>query len=152
MSLSRDFVEFIECLTKRRVDYLLIGGHALAFHGWPRFTKDIDFWIRPDEENAKRILSALADFGFDDIGLNETDFTTPHKIIQLGMPPNRIDLLTSIDGVDFESAFARRVESHYAGVPLYVIHIDDLIANKEACGREQDAVDLRKLKHDTSVK
>jgi hypothetical protein len=67
MSLSKDFVEFIECLTRRRVEYLLVGGHALAFHGWPRFTKDIDFWIRAEEENAKRVLLALTDFGFEDI-------------------------------------------------------------------------------------
>lgn len=146
MSLSKDFVEFIECLTKRKVEYLLVGGHALAFHGWPRFTKDIDFWIRAGTENAGRILLALEDFGFSDIGLKESDFTSPHKVIQLGLPPNRIDLLTSIDGVEFDSAFARRIESRYAGLPLYVLHLDDLIANKEACGREQDDLDLRKLK------
>ena len=148
MSLSRDFVEFIKCLTKNEVDYLLVGGHALAFHGLPRFTKDIDFWIRADEKNAKKILLALSDFGFDGIGLAMDDFTSPHRVIQLGLPPNRIDLITSIDGVDFDSAFTRRIETSYENVPLLVIHIDDLIANKEACGREQDIIDLQKLKRD----
>lgn len=146
MSLSKDFVAFIKCLTDRKVEYLLVGGHALAFHGWPRFTKDIDFWIRADDENAGRIFLALDDFGFSEIGLTKSDFTSPHKVIQLGLPPNRIDLLTSIDGVEFDGAYARRIESSYAGVPLLVIHIDDLIANKRASGRAQDMVDLGKLK------
>ena len=146
MSLSKDFVEFIKCLNDHKVDYLLVGGHALAFHGLPRFTKDIDFWIRADEANAKKILAALKDFGFEEIGLTVDDLSSPHKIIQLGLPPNRIDLITSVDGVEFGAAFERRIESRYAGVPLLVIHLDDLIANKEASGRDQDIVDLKKLR------
>jgi hypothetical protein len=145
MSLNKDFVEFIECLTKRRVEYLLVGGHALAFYGWPRFTKDIDFWVCASEDNAARILLALTDFGFGNIELTKEDFTSLGKIIQLGVPPNRIDLLTSIDGVDFDSAYARKVETIYASIPLNVIHLDDLVANKKASGREQDLVDLKKL-------
>ncbi len=145
MSLSKDFIEFIKYLTKRQVKYLLVGGHALAFHGWPRFTKDIDFWIGPTPGNASRILLALDDFGFVDVELTQTDFSIPGKIIQLGFPPNRIDLITTIDGVDFNSAFARKIESTYQGVPLLVIHRDDLIANKKATGREQDLLDLKIL-------
>ncbi len=145
MSLSKDFIEFIECLNKRQVDYLLVGGHALAFHGWPRFTKDIDFWIRATSENADRVLLSLEDFGLGDLGLDRNDFCTPGKIVQLGLPPNRIDLITSIDGVDFDVAFSRRVKTKYAGMPLNVIHRDDLIANKRACGREQDLLDIRIL-------
>lgn len=145
MSLSRDFIEFAGCLTRRRVDYLLVGGHALAFHGCPRFTKDIDFWVRPTPDNAARLLEALADFGFADAGLSEDDFCRPGRVVQLGLPPNRIDLVTSIDGVDFDPAFERRVTTDYEGLALHVIHRDDLIANKLATGREQDRLDARKL-------
>jgi hypothetical protein len=145
MSLSKDFKEFIECLNKRGVEYLLVGGHAVAFWGWPRFTKDIDFWIRPTPENAGRMLQALSDFGFEQVKLGEEDFTTPGKIVQLGVPPNRIDLVTSIDGVEFGQAWERRVETEYAGARLLVIHRDDLIANKRASGREQDVLDLNAL-------
>lgn len=145
MSLSKDFLEFIECLNARRVDYLLIGGHALAFHGLPRFTKDIDFWIRPTEDNAGCLLLALADFGFADMELVAADFVKPGRIVQLGMPPNRIDLVTSIDGVRFDEAYSRRIETDYRGSILLVISRADLIANKKATGREQDRLDVRTL-------
>jgi hypothetical protein len=145
MSLSKDFKEFIECLNKRGVEYLLVKGHAVAFHEWPRLTKDNDFWIRPTPENARRMLQALSDFGFEQVELGEEDFTTEGKIVRLGVPPNRIDLVTSIDGVDFDKAWERRVKSEYAGERLLVIHRDDLITNKKATGREQDALDLKAL-------
>lgn len=145
MSLSRDFVEFIACLNASRVDYLLVGGHALAFHGLPRFTKDIDFWIRPSPENADRLLAALDTFGFGGVGLTRSDFAVEGKIVQLGHPPNRIDLITAIDGVRFDEAFARRVETSYQGNCLYVLHRDDLIKNKTASGREQDLLDVKRL-------
>ena len=145
MSLSRDFVEFIEFLISRQVDYLLVGGHALAFHGLPRFTKDIDFWVRPTAENAEKILLALDDFGFSKIGLTAEDFTIPGRVVQLGQPPNRIDLLTSIDGVKFDLAFSRRVESEYMGSRLWVIGKEELIENKRSTGRKQDLLDVGML-------
>ena len=145
MSLSRDFVEFIECLISRQVDYLLVGGHALAFHGLPRFTKDIDFWVRPTVENADKILLALDDFGFSEIGLTQEDFTIPGRVVQLGQPPNRIDLLTSIDGVEFDLAFSHRVKSEYRGSQLWVIGKEDLIENKRSTGRKQDLLDVKLL-------
>ncbi len=145
MSLSRDFVEFVECLNDAGVEYLLVGGHALAFHGWPRFTKDIDFWVRPSGPNARRVLGALAAFGFSEIRLVEADIKVPGKVVQLGVPPNRIDLVTSIDGVEFAPAWRRRVESTYQGKPLHVIHLEDLIANKLATGRAQDRLDAEQL-------
>lgn len=146
MSLSKDFVEFIECLNAASVEYLLVGGHAVAFHGRPRFTKDIDFWVRPAPDNARRLLRALAAFGFGDIDLSEADLSVPGKVVQLGVPPNRIDLVTSIEGVDFEAAWSRRVESDYLGSRLPVIHRDDLRANKQAVGRPQDLLDLEALR------
>jgi hypothetical protein len=145
MSLSKDFIEFIECLNAGGVEYLLVGGHALAFHGLPRFTKDIDFWIRPTEENAERVLAALEAFGFGGVGLTRSDFAAEGKIVQLGLPPNRIDLVTSITGVGFDDAYARRVEMSYQGNRLFVLHRDDLIQNKLATGREQDLLDVKKL-------
>lgn len=145
MSLSKDFVEFIACLNDAQVEYLLVGGHALAFHGLPRFTKDIDFWVRASPENAERVLAALDAFGFGGVGLRSSDFATEGKIVQLGYPPNRIDLLTSIDGVSFDAAFARRVETTYQGHRLLVLHRDDLVANKLASGREQDLLDIKRL-------
>ncbi len=145
MSLSRDFVEFIECLISRQVDYLLVGGHALAFHGLPRFTKDIDFWVRPTAENAEKIILALDDFGFSEIGLTREDFTIPGRIVQLGQPPNRIDILTSIDGVEFDLAFSNRVKSEYRGSRLWVIGREELILNKRSTGRKQDLLDVELL-------
>ena len=145
MSLSSDFVEFIECLNRRRVEYLLVGGHALAFHGVPRFTKDIDFWVRPEAANAERLLGALAEFGFASAGLALDDFTTPGKIVQLGIAPNRIDLVTRVDGVEFEEAWAQRIEADYRGVALRVLSLPLLIVNKRSTGRKQDALDADTL-------
>jgi hypothetical protein len=145
MSLNQDFKEFLECLTAESVEYLLVGGHALAFHGLPRFTKDIDFWVRPTPENARRILRALDAFGFAGLGLKLEDFTCEGKVVQLGLPPRRIDIVTSIDGVDFASAYGRRIESTYHGQALLVIHRDDLLRNKRSTGRPQDALDADEL-------
>jgi hypothetical protein len=148
MSLNRDFVEFIECLNARRVEYLLVGGYALAFHGRPRYTKDIDFWVHPTRENAARLLEALGDFGFGEMELTVDDFCIPGQVVQLGMPPSRIDLVTSVTGLEFDAAFSRRIETEYAGVPLTVIHRDDLVANKRAVGRPRDILDAEELEED----
>jgi len=148
MSLSRDFVEFIECLSARRVEYLLVGGYALAFHGRPRYTKDIAFWVRPTRRNAERLLAALVDFGFGEMELSADDFCTPGQVVQLGKAPSRIDLVTSVTGLEFEPAFARRIETDYDGVALYVIHRDDLVANKRALGKPRDLLDAEDLEQD----
>lgn len=101
MKLSRDFKEFIECLNARDVRYLVIGGYAVAHHGRPRYTKDLDVWLEPGPENGERIVAALRDFGFESLGLTAADFQEPDTIIQLGYEPQRIDLLTSAQGLDF---------------------------------------------------
>lgn len=145
MSLSSDFVEFIECLNRKRVEYLLVGGHALAFHGVPRFTKDIDFWVRPARANASRLLEALAEFGFSSTGLTVDDFAVAGKVVQLGIEPNRIDLITRIDGVEFDEAWAQRIATTYRGVALDVLSLPLLIANKRSTGRKQDALDADTL-------
>ncbi|MEM6432634.1 MAG: hypothetical protein AAF773_02075 [Cyanobacteria bacterium P01_D01_bin.115] len=105
--LNQDFREFIQSLNDNQVRYLVIGGYAVALHGYPRYTKDIDIWIEMSADNAKRLLAALAQFGFASLDLQAADFMEPNQVIQLGYPPNRIDLLMMPDGVDFETAYSK---------------------------------------------
>lgn len=143
--LSKDFVEFIESCVARDVKFLIVGGYALAAHGHPRATKDLDVWILIDEENAERLVVALGDFGLSSVGLEPSDFLEPEIVVQLGYPPVRIDLLTSATGVDFEDCWDRRMLVTVGSVQAGFISYDDLIANKRASGRSQDAVDVEVL-------
>jgi len=142
--LNRDFKEFAESLNARGVDYLVVGGYALAAHGHPRYTGDIDFWVRPGAENLTRLLGALQDFGFGSLGLGVGDFDTD-TVVQLGQPPRRIDLLTAIDGVVFDTCFQRREQVELGGVQLNIIGLEDFKTNKRASGRTQDLADLESL-------
>jgi hypothetical protein len=142
--LNRDFKEFVEWFNAHGVEYLLVGGYALAAHGHPRYTGDIDFWIRRDPANIARVLAALADFGFGSVGLKPEDFSLD-AVIQLGMPPRRIDLLTAIDGVEFEGCYRRREVIKLDGVALPLIGLEDFKANKRASGRHKDLADLEAL-------
>jgi Nucleotidyl transferase of unknown function (DUF2204) len=144
--LNKDFKEFIESLRSNAVDFLVVGAHALAAHGKPRYTGDLDIWVRPEKANIERLLSALNAFGFGSLGLNATDFETPEAMVQLGYPPARIDLLTAIDGVKFDEAFAHKLECDVSGILLPVISIDDLIRNKLATGRPKDLADVDMLR------
>ncbi|HEY0372152.1 MAG TPA: DUF6036 family nucleotidyltransferase [Thermoanaerobaculia bacterium] len=137
--------EFIALLSSHEVEYVVVGGHAVAFHGHPRFTGDMDFLVRPTPENARRVLAVLDDFGFGTIGVSEGDLTTPGRVVQLGHPPNRIDILTSISGVDFDAAWASRIETEMAGQRVRMIGWSELLQNKRASGRQQDLVDVAKL-------
>ncbi|CAG1009387.1 hypothetical protein ANAEL_03799 [Anaerolineales bacterium] len=143
--LNKDFKEFAELLNSIGVEYLVVGGYALAAHGHPRYTGDLDIWARPSPENASRLLQALAQFGFGSLGLSESDFLQPEAVIQLGYPPARIDLLTAIDGVEFDDCYARRVPMKVGGVLLPIIHVDDFRANKLASGRAKDLADVESL-------
>ena len=142
--LNRDFKEFAELLNARGVDYLVVGGYALAAHGHPRYTGDIDFWVRPAPDNIARLLTVLGEFGFGSLGLTEGDFATD-TVVQLGQPPRRIDLLTTIDGVAFDACFARCERVELAGVQLNIIGLDDFKINKRAVGRLKDLADLESL-------
>lgn len=142
--LNRDFKEFAELLNARGVEYLVVGGYALAAHGHPRYTGDIDFWVRPTAANLERLLVALRDFGFGSLGLGIADFSVD-TVVQLGQPPRRIDLLTAIDGVDFDACFARREQVDLADVRLNIIGLEDFKANKRASGRLKDLADLESL-------
>ncbi len=143
--LDKDFREFVELLNSTSVEYLLVGGYALAAHGHPRYTGDIDFWVKPTPANATRLMSVLTQFGFGNVGLSASDFLKPDAVVQLGYPPARIDLLTAIDGVSFDECYPRRRHVTLAGVELTLIDVDDLRANKRAAGRPKDLADLDSL-------
>ncbi len=143
--LNPDFKEFVESLNANRVRYLVVGGYAVALHGYPRYTKDMDIWIERTPENAARLLKALEQFGFASLGLRESDFLEPDQIIQLGYPPRRIDLLTSLPGVEFQECYLGRVEVEIEGVTVPFISLEHLKQNKRASGRHQDLADLENL-------
>ena len=143
--LTSDFKEFAELLNSNRAEYLVVGGYALAAHGHPRYTGDLDFWIGTDSGNAQKVLTALAQFGFGSLGIASEDLTTPNRVVQLGYPPGRIDLLTTIDGVDFAPSFLRRMTVAVDGVDLHFICLEDFKVNKRAVGRHQDLADLEAL-------
>jgi len=145
MVLNQDFREFIESLSDNRVRYLVVGGYAVAYHGHPRYTKDIDIWVDRSSNNADFLLSALKQFGFASLGLIAEDFQEPDQVIQLGYPPNRIDLVTSLTGVSFEECYAKRVTLDIDGLKIDFIELEDLKANKKATGRYQDLADLENL-------
>ena len=144
--LNQDFKEFIQLLNDNQVNYLVIGGYAVAVHGHPRYTKDIDIWIEISEENSQKIITALTEFGFGSLGLTAQDFQEPHQIIQLGYPPNRIDLITSPDGIDFQTCYASKIEVILNDITVKFIDLDNLKKNKLASGRFQDLADLENLR------
>ena len=145
MEVQPDFRELLALFNAHNVEYLIVGGYALAFHGAPRFTGDLDILVRPDSANAQRILAALAEFGFVSLGLSTEDFVHPDQVVQLGVPPVRVDLITSLTGVSWEEAFAGRVAGQYGDIPVYYIGREQFIANKRATGRRRDLADLEAL-------
>jgi predicted nucleotidyltransferase len=144
---SRDYEEFVESLNKNDVRYLIIGAHAVAFHARPRATKDLDIFIEPAPDNAERVLAAIQDFLGSDLGLKVEDLTIPGRIVQLGVAPSRIDLLSRLAGTrDFTSVWASRVDAKFGDVDAHYLSLDDLIQEKESADRDQDRADLRSLR------
>jgi hypothetical protein len=143
--LNRDFREFIQSLNDNHVLYLVVGGYAVAVHGHPRYTKDLDVWIAMTPENAARCVAALGQFGFGSLGLQPSDFQVPDQIVQLGYPPNRIDVLVSLPGVDFAECYPSRLEVDVEGTRVNFIDLDNLKKNKRATGRHQDLADVENL-------
>jgi len=143
--LNKDFKEFIELLNKNRVRYLVVGGYAVALHGYPRYTKDLDVWIELTPENASNLLKALEQFGFGSLDLKQDDFLEADQVIQLGYPPNRIDIMTSLKELTFKDCFNSRLKVEIEGVQINFIDIDNLKKNKRASGRLQDLADLENL-------
>jgi predicted nucleotidyltransferase len=142
MKLERDLREFIELLNAREVRYVIVGAYALAFHGRPRYTGDIDFFVEPSPENARRITRVLDEFGLTNIGIIAADFTASDQVVQLGVEPNRMDLMTSISGVTFTEAWATREHGELDGIPVLFISRNLLKRNKAAVGRKQDLADI----------
>jgi hypothetical protein len=143
--LNKDFREFIESLNSNKVKYLVLGGYAIAFHGHPRYTKDLDIWLELSDENARNVLKALNDFGFGLLNFTKDDFLHKGMVVQLGYPPNRIDLINSPDGVEFAECFDSKVEVEIDNVKIFIIDLENLKRNKKASGRLQDLADLEKL-------
>lgn len=145
MEVISDFSELFGLLNERGVEYVIVGGYATAFHGAPRFTGDLDLYVNPTATNAERIISALIEFGFGSLEIKPSDFTEPDHVIQLGMPPVRVDLLTSITGVSWEAAVSGSADGKYGNHTVRFLGREELILNKRAVGRAQDLADIEAL-------
>ena len=142
---NEDYRDMIVCLQKEGAEFMLVGGYAVALHGWPRMTFDIDFWILANPQNAAAVLRALRAFGAPLMDLREEDFHKPGIVFQIGTEPQRIDILSAISGVSYEDARVRAVSMTVDGLTFKVISLDDLIVNKQASGRPKDIADARTL-------
>jgi Nucleotidyl transferase of unknown function (DUF2204) len=145
MELNPDFQEFLRSFVAHDVRFLIVGGYALAAHGHPRYTKDLDVWVWTDPANAERVVAALAEFGFGGLGLTTADFEDPDMVVQLGREPQRIDILTFATGLTFDEAHDHRVTVNLGGVAVPFISVDDLRTNKLATGRLRDLADAADL-------
>ena len=143
--MNRDFVEMLSALSEAGADFLVVGAHALAAHGIPRATGDIDIWIRPTSENAQRVHQALAAFGAPLFDLSVSDLSQPGIVFQIGVPPSRIDILTGVTGLTFDAAWPRRISANLMGLSVPIIRRDDFLANKRATGRDKDLADIALL-------
>ena len=145
MEVQKDFRDLLELLNAHKVEYMIVGAYALAFHGAPRYTGDMGIFVKPDSENARRIIAALNDFGFGSAGLTVADFEGEDRVVQLGFPPVRVDIVTSITGVSWEKAVSERIKGIYGDIPVYYIGRRQFISNKRALGRKKDLADLEAL-------
>ena len=143
--MNRDFKELLLVFNAHNVEYLVVGAHALAAYGHVRATKDLDVWIRPNENNARNVLRALSEFGAPLHDLTADDLNRKGTIFQIGLPPLRVDIITAIDGVEFADAWPDRLETLFGGVPVFVISRHHLIANKKTAARMQDLADIQRL-------
>jgi hypothetical protein len=144
-SVPDDFREFLKLLNSHGVEYLVVGGYAVGFHGYPRATVDMDIWVSTTPENAGRLVAAIREFGFADSGLAADTFTKPDRVVRMGVPPLRLEIITSASGVDFDTCFAARVRARIDDVDVNVISLDHLKTNKRAAGRHRDLNDLENL-------
>ncbi len=144
--LNRHFQEFIELLEKNEVKYLLIGGYAVGFHGFPRYTGDLDIFIAISELNSERILAVFKEFGFGDLGLESSDFLEEEIVVEIGREPLKIQILTGIDGVTFEECQSDRAQLDLGTLRIPVISFDALLKNKAASPRAKDKIDLEELR------
>ena len=144
--MNRDFVEMLSALSAAGVEYLIVGAYAMAAHGWPRATGDIDIWVRPTLENAERVMQALKQYGAPLSDLTAADLTRPDTVFQIGLPPGRVDILSGVSGIEFDEAWATRMAVPLAGVETSAIGFDALLKNKVAAGRPKDLADVAWLR------
>ena len=147
MPINRDFRDLFSAFSAAEVRFLVVGAHAVIYYTVPRYTKDLDVWIDPTPENAEKVYRALADFGAPLEGVAVQDLCTPGVTLQIGIEPNRIDVLTEVDGLTFEQAWDRRESSSYGDTSIALLDLEDLILNKKTVGRLQDQLDLQWLEH-----
>jgi len=148
--LNKDYKEMLQCLAEEKVKFLLMGAYALAAHGYPRATMDIDIWVGPTPDNAQAVLRAVRRFGAPAHGLTVADLQKDDTIFQIGVAPRRIDIITGASGLRFEEAFANSIATDIEGLQVHILSVDDLIRNKKASGRTKDLADaeaLESLKH-----
>lgn len=149
--INRDFKDLLAALSAHDVRFLIVGGYAVTFHARPRFTKDLDVWVEPTAANSERVFAALAKFGapLTAHGVAAKDFATPGSFYQLGLPPNRIDILTTVDGLSFAPCWERRVAAQFGNEPVFYLSREDLLVNKRTVGRPQDLEDIKALERRT---
>jgi hypothetical protein len=140
--IYRDFLEFLKLLNVHDVEYLLVGGYAVAYHGYPRMTMDMDIWIKISDRNAQNIVKAIREFGFNTDNLNEELFNKMDTIVRMGKKPQLIEIMTTISGVEFDSCYTRRIKKNIDGTDVSIISCEDLKLNKIAAGRSKDIADL----------
>lgn len=145
MQLPPDFSEFLRLLDVHEVEYLLVGGYAVAYHGYPRATQDLDVWVAIEPANARKLVAVLNEFGFDDPEVVTDLFLEPDRIVRMGSPPLRLEVLTSVSGLEFAEALPAAIEAEIDGVRVPVIALADLRRNKAAAGRPKDLADLAEL-------
>jgi predicted nucleotidyltransferase len=150
--LNKNFREFLKLLIENDVEFLVVGGYAVGVHGFPRYTGDMDVFVALNPDNALRIAAAFDAFGFGSLGISAADFQQEDSIVEIGREPNKIQVLTGIDGVRFDAAYRNRVEVELDGLRIPFIGIDDLLRNKEASGRGKDLIDLEELRRIKSSK
>ncbi|MFH2003966.1 MAG: hypothetical protein ABIK27_04375 [Bacteroidota bacterium] len=145
IELHPDFKDFLKLLTSHEVEYLLVGGYAVGYHGYPRATGDMDIWIAISEDNAEKVAAVIRDFGMPEKEVSKKLFLEKSKIIRMGFPPVRIEIITGASGVDFSECYSRREVLTIDGIPINFISLQDLKTNKSACGRYKDLEDLEHL-------
>ncbi len=150
MEVQPDFKYLLELFNAYKVKYMIVGGYALAYHGVPRYTGDIDIYVKPDSQNAELIMKALDKFGFGSVGLTVDDFENRNKVVQLGVQPVRIDIITSISGVSWKDASLSCVDGKYGDLPVKYIGLEKFIINKRKTGRKRDLADLEALGEEES--
>ena len=145
METQNDYKELLALFNAHKVDYMIVGAFALAYHGSPRYTGDLDILVRPEAGNAQRILRALDSFGFGSLGLTVEDFSAADKVVQLGVPPVRVDLITSLTGISWDEAAAGRVKGNFGDVSVFFLGKREFLRNKQALGRKKDLADVEAL-------